>query len=162
MPNHTTKIHAVAFLALAQASGAVAANSAVPGPIILFAGTLTVAPLQWIAATMFMCIGVEAAIYRYVGLFRRPILASIVANAVSLVLGFPLAILGAVDPTWVILPTAVSIISEGIVLDFLPGSIGLTSETQKLKSKFWRVVIFANVATNVLMMLYLLLAAHRA
>jgi hypothetical protein len=61
---------------------------------------------------MAMCIGVEAAVYAYSGQYRTPILASAYANVVSLVVGIPLTFLGAIDPTWFVLPTIVSILVE--------------------------------------------------
>ena len=88
------------------------ANSAVPGPLIIFASSMSVSPWLWVLVAMVMCIGVEASVYAYTGQYRRPFLASTYANFVSLIFGIPLSFFGAADPTWFVLPTFVSILVE--------------------------------------------------
>ncbi len=39
------------------------ANSAIPGPLLIVEWAHSADPLRWIAVTMFMCIGIEGAIY---------------------------------------------------------------------------------------------------
>jgi hypothetical protein len=87
-------------------------NTGVPGPLMHYGSSLSVSPWQWIVVTMSMCIGVEAAVYRYSRQYKRPLCASVYANFITLVLGIPLGLLGAVDPTWFVLPTLASIVLE--------------------------------------------------
>ena len=107
---------------------------------------------------MLMCVLVEGAIYRYTMRFRRPFLASLGANAISLLAGIPLAFLAVLDPTWFVLATAVSILVEYY---FLRGRIGRFVLVQGKLLSFWPV-LWANVVTNVLMVAYLWFAIGRA
>jgi len=92
------------------------ANSAVPGPLIIYGSSMSVSPWLWVLVTMAMCISVEASVYAYSGQYRRPVLASTYSNFISLIFGIPLSFLGAVDPTWFVLPTIVSVCVEYWVL----------------------------------------------
>ena len=142
---------AVGLLCAADAS----ANSGIPGQLIVAGASVTVNPLQWVVVTMLMCILVEGSIYQYAGLFKRPILASTIANFASLLAGFPLAILGEFDPTHLVLPTIVSILVEGFVLRRLPASVGLSKTATPGRGKVYGTVIAANVVTNLIMVAYL-------
>jgi hypothetical protein len=151
-----TRARLLALVALLSASGVAVANSGIPGPIMWAAGSLTVAPLQWMAVTMVMCVAVEAAFFHYSGMFKRPIVASALANIASLIVGIPLAFLGAIDPTRVVLATVVSIICEGYVLKWLPESVGVSrAALEPTTNRYWRFVIIANVVTNLFMIAYL-------
>lgn len=79
---------------------------------MFFGGALSESPWQWLAVTMIMCVLIEGAVFKYSLQYRRPFLASLYANTISLLAGIPLALLGAVDPTGFVLATAVSIIIE--------------------------------------------------
>jgi hypothetical protein len=137
------------------------ANSGIPGPIMWSASALTTNPLQWVAATMLMCVGIEGVIYRYAGLFRRPFLVSLIANVISLIIGVPLALLGAIDPTWFVLPTIVSIIFEGLVIRWLPQSLqAVNPATPESRRRIFRAVIWSNILTNLIMASYILYLYH--
>ena len=139
------------------------ANSAIPGPLIIVGMSLygrdPLAVLQWVAATMFMCIGIEGAIYYYLGLFVRPYVASALANIISLVLGIPLVLIGIVDPTLVVIPTILSIAIELLVL----GRFRLQPAPQEgnvagMRRIAWPA-IGANILTNALLVVYMFIAS---
>ena len=151
------RIHLISYIIagfLVSANSAWA-NSGIPGPIIWVGSVATVSPMQWLASCMFMCVCIEGAIYHYVGMFRRPLVSSLAANIFSLILGIPLMFLGAIDPTWFVLPTTVSILCEALLLLRLPASIGLKDSERGNKGKFWLTVLIANILTNFIIVLYL-------
>jgi len=141
-------------------TGTAEANAGIPGPLMWAATAHVGNPLIWLAATMCMCIGIEGAIYRYLGLFHRPFLASTYANVWSLFAGIPLALAGAVDPTLFVLPTVLSILVEWLVLKryrrLHPGPA--RDPAAPLRPIFWPVVV-SNVLTNLIMFAYLFRAA---
>jgi hypothetical protein len=122
------------------------ADSGIPGPALWAFGSQTVSMAQWLAVTMAMCVSVEWAAYRYTGRFRRPFLASAVSNTVSLLAGIPLAFLGAVDPTWFILPTVVSIGVEYMTIAAMANQV-LADPDGRVG---WPVV-WANVLSNLML-----------
>lgn len=148
----------IIVLCLALVSEA-AANAAIPtGPLVWAAAPATTENLLlWIAANMFMCIGIEGAIYRYLNLFARPILASVTANFVSLVLGFPLILVGAIDPTGVLIPTVLSIFVEWLVLKrFQRPALAPASDALAIQRSILLPVLRSNVLTNFIMLGYLI------
>ena len=136
-------------------SAGIWANSGIPGPIILMGGSYTANFWRWVAVMMFMCIGIEAVICKYAKILKRPFFCSLIANIGSLIAGGPLIFLGAIDPTFFLLPTFVSILVEVAVIRYLPLSIGIITTNKK---EFWRVylwIIGANILTNLIMVGYL-------
>jgi len=134
-------------------------NAGIPGPLLISASQFSTNPLQWIAVNMVMCITIEGAIYHYLQIFHRPFVGSLVANVISLVAGIPLALLGAIDPTWVILPTIVSIWVELVVLKRFRRK-GNPLEAAEISSRnITMPVIGANILTNGLMFLYVAMSA---
>lgn len=137
-------------------SGNAHANAGIPGPLMWAATPHVGNPLIWLAASMFMCIGIEGAIYRYLDLFYRPLIASAYANVWSLFAGIPLIFVGSIDPTLVVSPTIVSILVEWFVLRryrrFHPGPA--KDPATPPRPIFWPVVL-SNVLTNVIMFVYL-------
>jgi len=128
-------------------------NVGVPGPIMHFGASMSVSPLQWVAVTMTMCILIEAAVFLYSGQYRRPFLASVYANVLSMLAGFPLAFLGAFDPTWFIAPTILSIIIELLLIRSGHAWFEAANGTIKASPIFW-----GNVLTNAIMLGLLLYA----
>lgn len=131
-------------LALALVPILALANAAVPGPIIwqgALMGAESVA--RYSLSVGLVCIGVEAAIYRYLPRFKRPYRDSVVSNIVSTILGIPLAFLGLPFGDIIIVPTLVSIAIEGGIIC----AIEKPTRTQDGKSIFWPVV-WANVLSN--------------
>ena len=145
-------ITTAALLVITCAGGA-EGNAGIPGPLILAFGSIldSRSLVQWLAASMFMCVGIEAAIYRYYSLFAAPLRNSFTANVISLIAGIPLAFLGAVDPTGFVMPTVISIYVEWLYLRFR-----LRDAVPKRKA--FIVVIGANVLTNIILYLYILKA----
>ena len=131
------------------------ANSAIPGPLMIVEWAHSSDPLRWIAVTMFMCIGIEGAIYHYKNLFIHPYIASTVANFVSLIMGIPLALVGALDPTLVIGPTILSIYIEIVVLRRFKPKPESEGGPRDFKKSILRPAIIANVITNLLLLAYL-------
>ena len=123
------------------------ADSAIPGPVIWFGGTQTVSIWQWIAVTMFMCVSVEWAVYRYFRSYRRPFVASALSNTVSLIVGIPLSLLGAFDPTWFVLPTIASILVEYWSIRAICRFV-LADASAKVAAS---PVIWGNVASNLML-----------
>lgn len=130
------------------------ANVAIPGPLLIAESVFSVDPLRWIAATMFMCIGIEGAIYHYKSLFVHPYVASTVANFVSLVMGMPLGILGALDPTRVLGPTIMSIWIEVLVLRRFKPRPESQGGPCDFKKSITRPVVGANILTNLILLAY--------
>jgi hypothetical protein len=129
-------------------------NAGIPAPLMIAASQLSTNPLQWIAVNMVMCITIEGAIYHYLQILHRPFVGSLVANVISLVAGVPLGIVGIIDPTWVILPTIVSIWVELVVLKRFRRK-GYPLEAAEISNKnITMPVIGANILTNGLMILY--------
>lgn len=153
----TLALTAMLWVAFSAADGY--CNAGIPAPLPVAASQFSVKPLQWIAVNMVMCITIEGAIYHYLQIFHRPYVGSLVANVVSLVAGVPLGIVGITDPTWVILPTMVSIWVELVVLkrfrrkDCPPEAAELSNKNITMP------VIGANMLTNGLMILYMMMKA---
>lgn len=122
------------------------ADSGIPGPAIWAFGSQTVSMVQWVVVTMAMCISVEWAVYRYFRRFRRPLAASAFSNTVSLVVGIPLAFLGALDPTWFLLPTVVSIGVEYHAIAAIGRHV-----LKDPDGRFAFPVLFANVVSNAML-----------
>jgi hypothetical protein len=141
----------VAALALPSVARA---DTGIPGPLIFAAGSLTVSMWQWILVTMAMCVSVEWAVYRYSRQYRRPLLASAFSNSVSLVAGVPLTLLGAIDPTWFVLPTIASIVIERMAI----GWIGRFVLAENITAVRGGPVIWGNVVTNVMLVALLFVA----
>jgi len=131
------------------------ANSAIPGPLLIVEWASSADPLRWIAVTMLMCIGIEGAIYHYKNLFIHPYIACIAANFVSLIMGVPLAFIGALDPTLVIGPTILSIWIEILVLSRFKPKPESEGGPREFKKSISRPVIIANVLTNLILLAYL-------
>ena len=147
---------AVALLAFCVPFGEANANVGVPGPLMHYGASLSISPWQWISVTMIMCIGVEASVFAYSGQYSRPILASAYANTLSLIAGIPLSLLGAVDPTWFVLPTLVSILIEWWVIKgrrrwFEKGTGSITRSP----------VIWGNVVSNLILVGLLYVAVKK-
>lgn len=107
------KLTRSAFLLLGIALSTCAwANVGIAGPLMHYSASLSSSPWQWIGVTMFMCVGVEAAVYAYSGQYKKPVLASLYANVISLIFGIPFGLLALVDPTPFALPTIASIVIE--------------------------------------------------
>jgi uncharacterized membrane protein YozB (DUF420 family) len=104
---------------------------------------------------MVMCITIEGAIYHYLQIFHRPFVGSLVANVVSLVAGIPLALLAAIDPTWVLLPTVASILIEYAVLKRFRKKVTLPNSQETTHRDISVPVVTANILTNIFMVLYL-------
>jgi hypothetical protein len=144
-------------IALVFCPGTIFANSGIPGPLIYYAGGLFESPARWIAVNMAMCILVEAAIYRYVQTYKRPLLASIGANVVSLVVGIPLALLGLFDPTMFLVPTVASIFVEYYFLRSIARFVLVPGKPVTLPPVVW-----GNIVTNLIMAIYVVYAVFRS
>lgn len=144
---HKLTIITIVLLAFSKS---VYANSGIPGPLIWFISAQADSAIQWLLATMLMCVGIEGAIFHYLKLLRRPYLASLVANLVSLVLGIPLGIIGIIDPTFFILPTILSILIEYYVLK----CFNAPPEATKQRKLFFPVV-GSNILTNIMLVVYI-------
>jgi hypothetical protein len=131
------------------------ANSAIPGPLLIVEWASSADPLRWIAVTMLMCIGIEGAIYHYKNLFIHPYIACTVANVVSLLMGVPLAIFGAFDPTLVIGPTILSIWIEILVLRRFKPKPESEGGPRDFKKSISRPAVIANVLTNLVLLAFL-------
>ncbi len=142
-----TQIFRLFALALLLFPAPALADSAIPGTLMFFGGSQTVSFWQWIAATMFMCVGVEWAVYRHSRAYRRPFVASAVSNAVSLVDGIPLALLGVIDPTLVVLPTVVSVFTEYLAIRAVSRFV-LADCNAKFSAS---PVIWGNVVSNLML-----------
>ena len=123
------------------------ANVGIPGPLIHYGASGSVDPLLWIVVTMVMCVTVEALVFRYSGQYRRPFLASLFVNVVSLLAGLPLGLLGAIDPTWFVLPTIASIFVELFVIRVSAKWSERAQGSIKSSPVFW-----ANVLTNIILL----------
>ena len=131
------------------------ANSAIPGPLLIVEWAHSADPLRWIALTMFMCIGIEGAIYHYKNLFIRPFIASTVANFISLIMGVPLAFIGALDPTLIIGPTILSIWIEILVLRRFKPKPESEGGPRDFKKSISRPAVIGNVLTNLVLLAFL-------
>ncbi len=140
----------------------VLANTAIPGTLIWFGGMMTVAPWQWVSACMVMCIAVEGAIYRYLQLFSKPFLVSGVLNLLSLLLGIPLALVGVIDPSWFLLPTLLSALSEGFLARHLPRLFKAQAAREIGRGEMYGRVLLANLVSNFIMFGYLFVAFFKA
>jgi len=130
-------------LALLFVPGTVLANTALPGPIVWQGVVGADSIVRYILAVGLVCVGIEAAIYRYLPRFEHPYRDSIVANSISTVLGIPLAFLGLPFGDIIIIPTLASIISEGTIICFMERS----GRMQHGKSIFWPV-FWSNILSN--------------
>jgi hypothetical protein len=133
------------------------ANTGIPGPMMFVLGAQTASFWRWVSAMMFMCVGIEGAIFLYAGLFKHPILVSLIANIASLIAGTPLVFVGALDPTYFVLPTLLSIMVEILVIRFLPASIAIADKNVASFRRMYCWVIAVNVLTNLIMVGYLAL-----
>lgn len=138
------------------------ANTGIPGPMMFAFGSQMEASGRWLICTMVMCIGVEAAIYRYMGLFNRPVWTSAYLNFLSLLLGVPLGFLGAFDPTWFVLPTIASALSEGWLASHLPARLGIRLSKPVSHRSIYGRVFLANLVSNVIMLVYLFVAIWKS
>lgn len=138
------------------------ANSGIPGPMIFAFGSQMDAAGRWLVCCMVMCVGVEAAIYHYMGLFNRPVWTSAYLNFLSLLLGVPLSFLGAFDPTWFVLPTIASALSEGWLASHLPARLGIRLSKPASHRSIYGHVFLANLVSNVIMLVYLFVAIWKS
>ena len=138
------------------------ANTGIPGPMMIYFGSLTLDSTRWLIACMFMCVLIEGAIYKYLLLFNRPVLASLYLNSVSLILGIPLSILAVIDPTWCILPTLASTLSEGFAGRHLPKLLKIRVIRELSRSSFYWKVFVANLITNLIMVAYLYISVWKS
>ena len=146
-----------AFWLIIALAGIAEANAGVPGPLIVYFGT-SLAHFkpnllwQWLIATMFMCVGIEAAIYKYLNLFKYPVRYSLIANIISLFAGIPLSLIGIIDPTWFVVPTMISIYVEWLYLKNKLNNPG------ELKCNPFAAVVGANILTNIILYSYTVIA----
>jgi hypothetical protein len=140
---------------LASHAREAAANSGIPGPLIWLGGSLTANLFQWIGVCMFMCIFVEGAIYKYWRLFSKPFAVSAYLNTVSLICGIPLIFLGALDPTWFVMPTAVSAFVEAFCGRRLPHFLRAPGLWKTRRGPFYWKIFLANLVSNAIMFAYL-------
>jgi hypothetical protein len=138
------------------------ANTGIPGPLIWYGGALTENLWQWVAACMFMCILVEGAIYKYWRLFAKPFQVSTYLNVVSLFFGIPLSLLGALDPTWVILPTIASTLIEGFFAWRLPRILRFRGLRKTKRGRLYWKIFIANVVSNAIMFGYIFISFEKA
>ena len=157
---HRYRINVVTLISIISTliiftSSYVYANSAIPGPLLIVEWAHSADPLRWIAVTMSMCICIEGAIYHYKNLFMRPFIAITVANFACLIMGVPLAFIGAFDPTLVIGPTILSIWIEIFVLRRFKPRPESEVGPRDFKKSISRPAIIANVLTNLIILAYL-------
>jgi hypothetical protein len=156
------------IIATALLTGAttVQANTAIPGDLVVQGIQNSSNGLLWLLDAMFICIGIEGAIYAYTGFIRNPIRTSAIANTVSLIAGFPLGLAfaaladafpGHEGVSLLLLPTLASIGIEGIVV-----SAQAKPETPHPRLRAWGVVIVANVLTNIILWIYLYMGMRNA
>ena len=120
------------------------ANTIIPAPLVWLGISGAENVFRYILSVTLICVGVEAAIYKYFPRFQHPIRDSIVANVVSTICGVPLAIMSAVmlnDPF--IIATGLSIVIEFIVIDQMEKA----NRKAEKKSFLWPVIL-ANVVSN--------------
>jgi hypothetical protein len=135
-------------LAIAFIPGWVLACATVSGPIIWQGACMGPESIaRYILSVGLVCIGMEAAIYRYLPRFKRPFYDSILSNAVSTVLGIPLTFLCIAFGDPIIVPTLASIAIEGVIIY----AIEKPTRTKDGKSVFWPVV-WANVLSNAMIL----------
>lgn len=152
----------LAVVLIAYPFDLVSANSGIPGPLIWFGGAQTTDPWRWVVACMFMCIFVEGAIYKYWRLFNKPFWVSAYVNTISLVLGIPISLLGAIDPTWVVIPTIASTLIEAFFARRLPRILRQRGLWKTRRGVFYWRVFVANLVSNAIMFGYLYVSYRKA
>jgi hypothetical protein len=128
-----------------------AANTIIPAPLVWLGITDADSVFRYILSVTLVCVGVEAAIYKYYPQFKHPIRDSVVANAVSTVFGIPLAFVGAMMGDPFIIATVLSVIIEYIVIERMETKNG----TEPCRSIIWPVFL-ANLVSNAMIFVLLM------
>jgi len=122
------------------------ANSIIPSPLIwqgVFMGPDSI--IRYLLSVTLICVGVEAAIYKYHLQFQHPMRDSIVANLVSTVVGIPAGFFSAMAEEPFLIATTLTIAVEVIVI----------RKMENKRSIVWPV-IWANLVSNVMIMTLLI------
>jgi hypothetical protein len=129
------------------------ANAACPGPLMYFGAMNTGAGVWWIVISMLACTLIEGALYQVTHIFRRPYLASIILNSVSLLAGIPLAFVGALFD-FMLTATVLSIIAEIVVavgMTRMRTINGVMTSARRTAS----IVLCANILSNIVLLFLL-------
>ncbi len=135
------------------------ANAAIPGPLMHFGAMNTGVGIWWLVLSIFTCTLLEGIIFHVARVFKRPYVCSLALNGLSLIAGVPLAFVGAALGDFMIIATALSIVTEvaaGVAWRSQRKLNGGTSSARRTVLS----VLGGNVLSNVVLILLLVWMSH--
>ena len=137
------------------------ANAGIRGTVLIFGMANASNKILWIASAMVTCILIEGAFYSYFKVLKKPYRISALANIASFFAGIPLAIVGGTIGDWVLTPTLLSIVVEVLVIRYFFKTYIITDSEDRPKKIFWHALIIANVLSNIIIFVYLIIGFAR-